>query len=593
MKYLLASYLFLIAFLTQGQSIQYNLSMPEPHTHYFHVEVQIDDLSKADFIDLKMPVWTPGSYLVREFARNVEGVQASDKSKKQLSVSKISKNTWRIRINNAPSVRFSYQVYAYEHSVRTSFLDSSHGYINAASVFVYLDKKKNLPVTLNITPYASWKTVTTSLPQKGKSTWVRTAPNYDILVDSPIEIGNQKILNFKAANVPHTLCVYGAPPIEDKKLVSDIQKIVEKTTEIFGDNPCQSYQFIAHFVNKGGGGLEHLESTSLIFPRLRLLSEDGYRSWLGLVAHEYFHLWNVKRIYPKALASFDYDTENYTKGLWIAEGFTSYYDDLLLLRSGLVAQKKYLSIAAKNIQNIENTPGNFVQSVADSSFDAWIKFYRRNENSRNSIISYYTKGAVLAMLLDLTIIHETKGNKNLDDLMQLLYQRFFKDNKDGYSEIQFQKAVEEVAGVSLDAFFKNYVNGTKAIDYNRFFGYAGVMLEQETDTKHGFLGIDAREKNGRLTVTYVRRGSAAYNYGVNVNDELVALNSYRLSKGVLEQMKATFSEGQKISLTVARDGKIQDLSITLKGNSTKNMTLKMIENPTPEQKKVFDKWLSK
>ncbi|HAI76274.1 MAG TPA: peptidase M61, partial [Microscillaceae bacterium] len=316
--------------------------MPAPHTHYFEVEMQIDDLSDA-YVDLKMAVWTPGSYLVREYARHVEGFRAVDANNQPVSANKINKNTWRVQTNGAKKVVVKYSVYAFELTVRTSFLNAAHGYVNPASVFMFVDKQTNTPAELVIQPFGDWDRVSTGLPAVPGKPFTYNIPNLDIFIDSPIEIGKHKEFSFDAAGVKHRVAIFGVDDFDQAKIEREFKAVIEASTAIFGENPCanyldKDYTFIVHLTASGGGGLEHLNSTSLQYSRnLYQVGTD----FLGLVAHEYFHLWNVKRLRPAPLGPFDYENENYTPLLWQAEGFTVYYEDVILLRAGFISPTEF------------------------------------------------------------------------------------------------------------------------------------------------------------------------------------------------------------------------------------------------------------
>ncbi|RYZ40512.1 MAG: M61 family peptidase, partial [Sphingobacteriales bacterium] len=491
----------------------YTLSMPEPHTHYFEVELQIKDL-KQPHIDLKLPVWAPGSYLVREFAKNIEGFEATTGKGQKLQHVKTDKSTWRITTSNADPITVKYRVYAFELSVRTSYIDASHGYLNGTSVFMYADGHQNRPYRVIVRPYQGWNQVSTGLPRtskdKDKEKWVFEAENYDVLVDSPFEIGNHKVLKFESAGIPHYVAMYGEGSYEEEKLLRDMKKITDECTKVFGENPVKEYLFIVHNLPGGGGGLEHLNSTTLQVNRWQYSSEGGYNGFLALVAHEYFHLWNIKRIRPEALGPFNYAGENYTTALWFAEGITSYYDDYLTHRAGFYSPDRYLGIVSSSITSVENTPGNMVQSLSESSWDAWIKFYRRSENSSNAEVSYYSKGAVIGMVMDVDIRNVTQNKKSLDDVMRLLWDNYKKTGR-GFTDAELQKAFETVAGKSYDDFFRNHIFGTKTIDYNQYFAYAGLKLvNSNASNNEPQLGVSAAVKDGKLTVTGVVRGTAAY-----------------------------------------------------------------------------------
>ncbi|PCI98844.1 MAG: peptidase M61 [Flavobacteriales bacterium] len=572
--------LFLLPALIAQAAIGYEVSAPEPHTHYYNVKMRVTDYEK-DYFDIQMPVWSPGSYLVREFAKNVEGLTATF-NKKMLRSEKINKNTWRIYAEKANNVVINYKVYAFELSVRTSFVDASHAYFNGTSMFMYINELKKEPHNLTIIPFKDWKKVSTSLPKIEGKGFQYQAPNYDILVDSPVEIGNQDIFDFTASGVLHHVAMYGKGNYDVEKLKIDMGKIVEACTDVFGENPNKEYTFIIHNLTNGSGGLEHLSSTTLQVNRWTY-EGNKYKGFLSLVAHEYFHLWNVKRVRPVELGPFDYNSENYTSLLWVMEGFTSYYDELLLYRAGIYTEKEIIRKFQGSVSNIENQPGNKVQPVAHSSFDAWIKAYRPNENSYNTTISYYSKGSVVANMLDLMIIKNTKGKKNLDNVMQYLYSEFYKKQDRGFTSAEMKSTLEKVSGLKMDDFFEKYINGTQTFDYSTVFGYAGLSVETAVN-KDPSLGIS--ESNNKIR--RVNRGSSAYVGGLNVNDEILAIDGYRVHGNIRDFIDAK-KVGDIVSLLISRDNIIQTMSFPLLEKGT---TSYFIFNDTDKKNNVHQKWLS-
>jgi len=579
--------LSLFPFMILAQSsVTYTLSMPEPHTHYFEVEMTIIDAPEN--INIKMPVWAPSSYLVREFSKSVESLSASQNGS-ELTTSKTNKNTWHVD-NQSGNVTITYRVYAYEMSVRTSFLDASHGYLNGTSIFMYVDSKKDLPITLKINPYKDWKVVSTGLELTDK--WTYTAPNYDILADAPIEIGNHELMVFEASGVKHQIAMYGEGNFDKEVLLKDMAKIVEVCTDIYDENPNEDYLFIIHNLAKASGGLEHLNSTTLQVNRWTYEGEN-YWKFISLVAHEYFHLWNVKRMRPIELGPFNYDEENYTSLLWVMEGFTSYYDELLLKRAGFYKESDYLKVLAKTISGVENRPGNRVQPVSLASFDAWIKAYRPNENSYNTTISYYPKGALIAAMLDIEIINNSKGKKSLDDVMKYLYSEYYKKKDRGFTAEEMQKALEKVVGKSLDDFYARFIDGTETIDYNAHLAKAGFKLEN-TNKKYGkaYLGVKTEVKEGKLLIQRVNRGSAAYIYGLNAKDEILAIDGYRVDQKEMDKLIGLKNGGDQVMITVTRDGMLKDLDITLGTNKQLVYKIMPREERTKAQELVYKKWLS-
>jgi predicted metalloprotease with PDZ domain len=567
MKKVLLIICFISTIIANAGNISYQVSMPEPHTHYYNVEMTVTDHQK-DYFDIQMPVWSPGSYLVREFAKAVESLESTS-ANNIVKSEKINKNTWRIYSNKSNNVVINYRVYAFELSVRTSFVDASHAYFNGTSMFMFIEELKNTPHNLTIIPFEDWKKVSTSLPKTSKTAFEYQAPDYDILVDSPVEIGNQETFDFTAAGIVHHVAMYGKGNYDIETLKVDMAKIVDACTDVFRDNPNKEYTFIIHNLTKGSGGLEHLSSTTLQVNRWTYTG-SAYKGFLSLVAHEYFHLWNVKRVRPITLGPFDYNNENYTTLLWVMEGFTSYYDELLLYRAGIYTNKEIIRKFQGSVSNIENQPGNKVQPVAHSSFDAWIKAYRSNENSYNTTISYYSKGSVVANMLDLMIIENSKGKKNLDNVMQYLYS-------------EMKSTLEEVSGLNLDEFYKNYINGTETFDYKTIYGYAGLTFE-EIENKNTSLGVSTSGNK----ITKVYRGTSAYAGGLNVKDEILAIDGYRIHNDIKDFIDGR-PAGDVVTVLISRDDLIQTLTFPLLEKGTSNY---FITDDSEKKNSIYQKWLS-
>lgn len=576
-------------------TIAYVLAMPQPQTHYFEVQLNLNNLSdatlkKQGYVDVKMPVWTPGSYLIREYAKNVEGFTARA-GQTPLPARKVSKNTWRVPYAGEPSLSILYKVYAYELTVRTSYLDETHGYVNGASMFVYVPQLMTQPATLTVKPAPNWNVVSTALKSLPSQPFTYEVPNYDLLVDSPIEIGTHRVLQFTSSGIPHQIAMFGETQYNEQRLLADYKRVTEAAKAVVGEHPCENYLFIVHHLPSGGGGLEHLNSTSLQTSRNAYATESGYTGFMGLVAHEYFHLWNVKRIRPKALGPFDYDNENYTNLLWVAEGFTSMYDNYLLRRSGVTTPEKYLDDVAGDINSTENTPGNGVQSLTEASWDAWIKYYRPNENSTNSTVSYYVKGAVIANLLNLEILHSSGSERSLDDVMRFLWNEYYKKQKRGFTDEELQQAVEKVAGHSLSDFFQKHIWGTAPIDYDKYFGYVGCRLvDHNRNNPEPYLGASTSNSGGKLLVSTVLRDSPAWTDGLNVNDEIVAINGVRASDDP-SRILAGKKPGDVLTVQVNRSGFMKNLRITLKNSPRKSYKIERLPSQTAAQQSLYRKWL--
>lgn len=569
--------------------ISYTVTFPEAQAHYADIEMTISGLNQPD-LNLKMPVWTPGSYLVREFSRNIETINASANGK-ELPMQKTRKNIWHININGIAAIVIKYRVYAFEISVRTSFIDASHAFLSSPDMFLYPDGMLHSPATIHIIPYKGWTTVSTSLEKVNGDSFTRYSPDYDILFDSPIEIGTQDVFGFNASGVNYEVVMVGGGKYNKDRLKKDLATIVEEETAIYGENPNKHYTFIVHNALKGGGGLEHLSSTTLGGSRDAYATEVGYQSFLSLAAHEHFHLWNVKRLRPIALGPFDYDNENYTTNLWIAEGFTAYYQDIIVRRTQLYTPENYLKLLATSIDQLENQPGVNVQSLSASSYDAWIKAYRPNENSSNNTISYYTKGALVGLLLDLEIINDTQGKNSLDDVMRYMYNEYYKNKKRGYTDAEFKQGIEKFAGKNLDDFYAKYINGLTPIAYNDYLALAGYKLTKELEANNDpVLGISLAAGTNKIIVAGVVRDGAAWVDGINVNDEITAIDGVTLTTaaGMLNGKKP----GDKISITVIRDGLTLVLPVTLLKSTRVKYKIEELPNVTPQQLIVRKKWLT-
>ncbi len=572
-----------------AESIKYKLTFPEAQAHYVDVEMEISGFKEKE-LELKLPVWTPGSYLVREFARHVESVQASSNTE-NVKIEKTNKNTWKISNANG-NVKVKYRVYAFELTVRTSFIDESHAALNGSNIFMYVEGYKKLKSEVNIIPRENWKKISCGLTHDKNNPFILYADDYDILADSPIEIGNQDIIEFEALGIPHYVAMVGPGTYDKEKIKKDFIKIIETANSVFGKNPVNNYTFLVYNVNSGGGGLEHLNSTSLLVQRNAYSTENSYNSFLSLVAHEYFHLWNVKRLRPSVLGPFDYDQENYTHLLWVSEGFTAYYDNWIVKRAGYYTEDKYFEILANEISAQVNLPGDKVQALSESSFDAWIKYYRRNENSNNSQVSYYDKGSIAALLINLMIIEHSAGKQNLDNLMKFLYKEYYEKKNIGFDNNTFKQAAEKFTGRNLDKFYAEVINGTASINFENYLSIAGLKLVNQNATKNeSYLGVTATNTNGKLNVTAVSKNGPAYSAGLNVNDEIIAIDNYRVDD--LTKALALKKVNDKISVLVSRDGILRTIEITVAKNPNVKYKLEKNTNITKEQELALNKLLGK
>ena len=568
--------------------IAYTVSMSKPATHLLEVEMRLKWQQKPDHTELKMPVWTPGSYLVREYGRHVQDFGVKNAAGTPLGWRKIDKNTWQVDSKGASEIVATYRVYSNELTVRTNELNDEHGFWNNGALLMFPKGQLAAPTTVKVVPFGNWK-VATGLPKVAGQENSFRAPNFDVLYDSPFEVSNFTEASFTVQGKPHRYVITGEGNYDLKAITRDTAKIVDEAYKIFGELPYDDYTFIVNL--RGGGGLEHLNSTALQWNRFGFKPAARYKAFLGLVAHEYFHAFNVKRIRPDALGPFDYENENYTKLLWVAEGGTEYYSNVLLRRAGLVTDKEFLNARAAGITDLQNRPGRFETSVEEASFDAWVKYYRQDENSVNNQISYYDKGEIVNMMLDVTIRTASKGAKSLDDVMRHLYDEFYKKGKN-YTPEDYQKIAEMMAGKSLEDFFSKYVRGEAEIDYAGIMAGIGIKAETAQPNKNrAYIGADTAEENGRLNIRTVTVGTPAYDQGLNTGDQIVAIDGNRASTQFLQTYLGEKKPGDKVRLTLFRFDRMRDVDFTLGGNMRQEVSFAPVESPTEDQKRLYRDYL--
>ncbi|MEO6195718.1 MAG: PDZ domain-containing protein [Thermoanaerobaculia bacterium] len=588
------------------ESISYTLRFPAPQTHYVEVEALIPTGGHPE-VELTMAVWTPGSYLIREYARNVEGISAATERGEPLSIEKTVKNRWRIGTRKAPWIVVRYRVYSREMSVRTNFVDTGFALINGASTFLTLTGAERRPYDVRLELPAEWKVSASPLSRlPGNSAGhsgengahAYRAEDFDDLIDSPIYAGNARTHPFKVAGKAHLLVNEGEDSVWDgPRSAADAEKIVRGQAAFWGVAPYPRYVFF-NLLTESGGGLEHKNACTLMSSRWRTRTREGYLEWLGLVSHELFHAWNGKRLRPIELGPFDYEREVYTRGLWVVEGFTSYYGDLLVHRTGFSTVKEYLKNLGKAIETLQTTPGRRVQPLDESSFDAWIKFYRRDENTSNSGVSYYTKGEVVAFLLDARIRRATGGRRSLDDAMRLAFHRY--SGERGFRPEEIRRTFEEVAGVDLGAWLHRAVDTVEELDYQEALDWYGLRFAADDEKKDGepqelpagWLGLEAVVQDGRLTVSVVKRETPAYEAGVNVGDEILAIDDYRVPPEGMEGRLKYYRPGEKASLLVARRDRLVRLPITFGEKPKARWKLEARPDATAEQKAHLAAWLT-
>jgi predicted metalloprotease with PDZ domain len=557
--------------------VHYTVDANQQHAHLFKVTLLIEKPQAGQIVSL--PVWIPGSYLVREFSKNLQNLKAKQGGK-FVTVHQDNKSQWQIESKPDQTLQLSYEVYAFDNSVRTAWLDMQRGFFNGTSLCLRVHGQEELPHALTLLPFknSDWTVATGLSPFKvnkqGFGEYLAT--DYDELVDCPFEMGNFWRGQFTACGIPHEFVVAGAlPSFDGSRLLADTQKICETEINFWHDKrpkaqaPYKRYVFMLNAVEDGYGGLEHRNSTALICNRRDLPSigmkkmPDAYVTLLGLISHEYFHTWNVKQLRPAEFKRYDYTQENYTQLLWFFEGFTSYYDDLLLRRAKLIDDSTYFKLLNKTINLVLQAPGRQVQSVAQASFDAWVKYYRQDENTPNATISYYTKGALVALCLDLSM--RAEGTANLDQVMRGLWQRC---QGGPMSEADLLAELEAQTGRSWKKEIKAWVHSTQELPLKTLLSSHGVVVHEDPPQMAQRLGLRVAETQGVVQIKAVLRGGAAEKAGMAAGDEWWAVASskaksthWRLKK--LEDLNLLLGTDKKAKATISRDQKVFELDLSM------------------------------
>ncbi|MBW4650216.1 MAG: M61 family metallopeptidase [Kastovskya adunca ATA6-11-RM4] len=569
-------------------TISYEVAMPQPQSHLFEVTLQV--AWQESLLDLKMPVWTPGSYLVREYAKHLQDFTAETSDRQPLPARKVGKNHWQVETGEAAEITVRYRIFANELTVRTNHLDSTHGYFNGAALFCFIPGWENEPIQVTIVPpKPEWQVTTPLPPVRGKANTF-SASNFDALVDSPFEIGTQRLYDFEVRGLPHQLAIWGRGNANPEQIIEDTKKIIEVEADLYGELPYKQYLFLLHLASSGFGGLEHKDSCSLIYPRLGFRTTEKYNRFMQLVAHEFFHLWNVKRIRPKVLEKFNYEQESYTTSLWFCEGTTSYYDLVIPYRAGIYDSKAFLEGLSKEISRVQAIPGRKVQPLSESSFDAWIKLYRRDANSDNSQISYYLKGEMVSFLLDLLIRARYGNTRSLDDVMRQMWQQFGKEEI-GFTEEQLRHLLQSVAGVDLSDFFRQYVDGTAELPFNEYLEPFSLKVVEVEEEPTPYLGVTLQSNNGRDLVKFVDSSSPAGVAGIDAGDELLAIDDLRVTTEQLSDRLKDYNPGDTIQVSVFHHDELHTFPVTLGTPQFSRHQIVPIEKPTAAQQKNYIGWL--
>lgn len=582
------------------KNIVYTIKPFDLAAHLFTVEINIPKPQKHGQI-ISLPTWIPGSYLVRDFSRHIQQLNAFTE-KQKLSLEKLDNHSWKIEPSKKP-ITVTYLVYAWDLSVRAAHLDETHGFFNGTSVFFKVHGYEDKACLVNIQAHPSFKhwKVYTSLPEAKKGAkrhcfGLYQAPNYDALIDHPVEMGTPTVISFKVCGALHEMVFTGLiPNIDLERIARDTAKICEYQIKLFEPKTHKApfldssdrYVFMTMVTGNDYGGLEHRASTALMASRsdMPILGQeelsDGYLQFLGLISHEYFHTWNVKRIKPQAFAPYDLSRATPTSLLWIFEGFTSYYDDLVLYRTGLIDQKRYLSLLQKTINTVYTAPGRLKQSVADSSFDAWTKYYKQDENSLNSIVSYYTKGALVALGLDLLIQQNTQGKKSLDDVMRLLWKKFGRDfytksTQKGLREEKIIDLIKEATSVDTEEFIRRHSLGTEDIPLAKLWATQNIQLHQ-IPSEQASLNIKTKSINGFCQISHVYEQGAAHLGGLSAGDLLVAIDNIRVDDKNLDKLLSRYRINDEVLIHIFRRDELRYFKVKL-SPGLHNFEVKLMDN---------------
>lgn len=569
--------------------IDYKVRPLSPEAHLFQVSLVIQKPSRKGQ-RVSLPAWIPGSYMIRDFSRNIVSISAAADGV-ELELKKLDKQTWELPITDR-AISITYRVYAWDLSVRSAHLDATHGFFNGSSLFLKVEGQDDQACLVEMLPpegdaYTEWRLATTmtSCGAKPFCFGLYGATDYEELIDHPVEMGHFMDASFEVAGVTHEVVITGKHYSDMARICADLKKICAQHVAMFGSLPeMERYLFLVMAIGDGYGGLEHRSSTALICKRDDLPQKhqtkmsEGYRQFLGLCSHEYFHLWNVKRIKPKSFVNPDLKSEAYSTLLWAFEGITSYYDDLALIRSGCIDIESYLTLMAKTITRVMRGSGRLIQSVSDSSFDAWIKFYKQDENAPNAIVSYYAKGALIALSLDLQIRAGTDGKFSLDDIMRILWTQYGERGM-GLAEDDVERIIEDYTGLDLADFFDAAIRGCSDLDLETYLSSIGIgyrLRQSQSATDFGgvyksdaepsaprlVLGVGTRSEGKDLVLTHVHDGGAAQIAGLSAGDTVLAIDGLRVTEANLDSLVTNAINGTPVKVHAFRRDELMRFDVT-------------------------------
>jgi predicted metalloprotease with PDZ domain len=569
--------------------IEYIVSLQSPQTQTLEICMRVRNVA-APGLNLALPVWRTGRYAVINPAGTVSRVRAQDMAGKSLPVSKLDKTQWHVETLGRSDVEIRYSVYCNSLSDRTRHVDDTHAFLSGATVFFYVPERRHDPLSVRIEAPEDWK-LACGLDSVDGDPRTLLAPGYDVLIDSPIEIGIHDVLTFEVDSIPHDIVLWGAPEYDGRKLAEDFKAIVRNEAELFGGLPYSRYIFMVHVGLGLGGGTEHLNSTIIQVPPRTFEDPVAYKRLLGTASHEMFHVWNVKRLRPAALAETNFQQENYTDLLWFCEGTTAYYDELILARSGRTDAETYLRDLGELIHQVRRRPGTRVQSVAESSFDAWIKFNQPTSDDMNTTVSFYDSGAVVSFLLDLELRARSGNRISMDTVMVEMFKRFPSTGA-GFTTADLIEVVSRLTGSRFEEFFERYIQSTEPLPLEERVSVVGLRLAIEPDGIKAYTGLINIDQNAQTIVRYVLSDGPAYSAGMLPGDEIVAVNGRRFSAAELtKHVEEEIRPGDMIQLEILRRGRQRVIKFPATPAPRGRWQLSHVSNPSEEQKAAYASWL--
>jgi predicted metalloprotease with PDZ domain len=588
--------------MSTASPIVYRVSMSQPASHEFEVEMTVPALPHAD-AEIVFPAWAPGSYLVRDFVRHVFQLTITDVRGRALPAERLDKQRWRIA-TGGQAFRVRYRVFAFDASVRTSYLDASHGYWNGTSMFFFVEGQLARPCRVTVVPPAKsgWR-VATALPEAGRLTYA--AEDFDELADSPFEVGTHSLHAFNVGRTRFEMALYGRTNAETARLVDVLRRVADATGKIFGGFPFKRYLFIVHALPVGSGGLEHRASVTMDIAGLSFEDLVGYQRFGDLAAHELFHAWNVKRIHDAALGPIDYTRECYTRLLWLYEGFTDYLAHIIILRAGITTPRDFYKMLAEDWPKYANRPGRNETPLSELSFETWIKQYKPSENFVNRAVSYYEKGFWTGMALDIEMRLASEGRRGLPELIKRLWDRFGKKGKP-IVDADVRDATAVLAGKRMDRFFDRYIEGTEELPLPALWKKAGLTVTARAEwDESGKAEADrdpVRSRRARAWMgialqadkTVVRNvvpGSPAWRAGLTFNDEIVAVGGVRVTPSTLAKRVGDHRVGARVKVAYFRRELLEEATVTLGANPERRLTIAGNAHADADARAARDGWL--